>query len=422
MKRTTQVTILLVTAILTLLFWIYYFCYYKEGSEETFVPAPSRPNSNLVYGNIPVDSFMVEEYTVKQGEFLSQILVNLNADESQIAQINLMNPNTFDVRTVRAGNTYKAFYSGDATTKRLSYFVYEKSPVAFAVFTWNDSLSVRHGEKAINRHVKQCDVEITSSLWNAVVGEGISPILAMNLSDVYAWTIDFFGLQKGDRFKAVYEELYVDTTFYSLGKIFAAEFMHNNKTYQAYYFVQDSVDSYWSEEGNSLRRAFLKAPLTFSRISSHFTYARNHPVLRIVRPHTGVDYAAPMGTPVVSIGDGTVISKGYQGGGGHTVKIQHNSVYTTAYLHLSKYGEGIQNGSRVAQGQVIGYVGSSGLSTGPHLDFRVWMNGKPVDPLTIESPSVEPIREENKLAFDSVVATYRRQLGSYKVNDSISIP
>jgi murein DD-endopeptidase MepM/ murein hydrolase activator NlpD len=236
-------------------------------------------------------------------------------------------------------------------------------------------------------------------------------MLALNLSDIFAWTVDFFGLQKGDRFMVVYDEVYIDTTFVEIGRIHAAGFISGKNVSHAFYFVQDSIGSYWDASGNSLKRAFLKAPLKFSRISSHFSYARKHPILRIVRPHTGVDYAAPAGTPVMSIGDGTVIAKGFNGGGGHTVKIRHNSVYTTAYLHLSKYGEGVNVGSRVSQGQVIGYVGSTGTSTGPHLDFRVWMNGKPINPLTVESPPVEPIRESNKAMFDSICVNYKKELG-----------
>ena len=174
------------------------------------------------------------------------------------------------------------------------------------------------------------------------------------------------------------------------------------KRYYAVFYENDDVSGYWDLEGNNVKKAFLKAPLSFSRISSKFTYARKHPIYKTVRPHTGVDYAAPMGTPVMAIGDGVVTFKGYKGGGGHTVKIKHNSTYTSAYLHLSKYGKGIAEGVRVTQGQVIGYVGSSGSSTGPHLDFRIWKNGTPIDPLKMESPPTEPIPANARTEFDSV--------------------
>ncbi len=361
-----------------------------------------------LYG-IPIDSFVMETHVIKKNTTLSQMLYQLGATQTDIANVSMLNSNDFNVRSIRAGNMCKVFYTPDSL-RQLCYFVYEKTPVDYSVICFRDSFHVYNGSKDVVLQTSHSSAEIKSSLWNAAVDNDIDPMLALRLSDIYAWTVDFFGLQKGDRFSVIYDRMYVDSTYIGIGQIYAAEFFHNGQMRYAFHFVQDSVGSYWDETGNSLRRAFLKAPLQFSRISSHFSYARNHPVLRIVRPHTGVDYAAPKGTPVMSIGDGTVIEKGYNGGGGNTVKIRHNSVYTTAYLHLSGYAKDIKVGARVAQGQVIGYVGSTGTSTGPHLDFRVWQNGKPVNPLTIESPPVEPIHESNIQAFDSIVHKYQDEL------------
>lgn len=250
-----------------------------------------------------------------------------------------------------------------------------------------------------------------------MVGNNLPVELALELSDIYAWTIDFFGLQQGDSIRVYYEEQYVDSTRIGIGQIYAADFYHARRWQGAYWFdasdygeTAQPLRGYFDAAGNSLRKAFLKAPLNYKRISSHFTYARKHPVYKVVRPHTGVDYAAPMGTPVVSIGDGVVIEKGYKGSGGNTVKIRHNATYTTAYLHLSKYASDIAVGKAVQQGQVIGYVGSTGASTGPHLDFRVWKGGTPIDPLKMESPPVEPIPEAYKARFDSVVGEMRGKL------------
>ena len=220
----------------------------------------------------------------------------------------------------------------------------------------------------------------------------------------------FFGLQKNDGFIVYYDELYVDSTSVGIGKIHGAKFIHNGKTFYAFNYENDDIKGFWDEEGKSVRKAFLKAPLKFSRVSSGFTYRRKHPVYKTVRPHTGVDYAAPLGTPVMSIGNGVVIQKGYKGGGGNTVKIKHNSNYSTAYLHLSKYGKGIKVGSRVEQGQVIGYVGSTGASTGAHLDFRVWKNNKPINPLTMESPSAEPIPEKYLPEFHTLRDSLRTKI------------
>ena len=178
--------------------------------------------------------------------------------------------------------------------------------------------------------------------------------------------------------------------------------------------TRKSIAGYYDEQGNSLRKTFLKAPLNYKRISSHFSYARKHPIYHTVRPHTGVDYAAPAGTPVVALGDGVVTFRAYKGGGGNTIKIRHNSTYETAYLHLQKYAKGLQVGQYVKQGDVIGYVGSSGASTGPHLDFRVWKNGTPVNPLTLESPSAEPLPNDLHPAYDSLALHYNRQLSATK--------
>jgi murein DD-endopeptidase MepM/ murein hydrolase activator NlpD len=173
---------------------------------------------------------------------------------------------------------------------------------------------------------------------------------------------------------------------------------------------KDGGNIWWNEKGESMRKAFLKAPLQYSRVSSGFSYSRKHPVTRKVQPHTGVDYAAPKGTPVMTIGDGVVTSVKYEGAGGNTVRIRHNSVYSTAYLHLSKYAKGLKAGQRVRQGEVIGYVGSTGRSTGPHLDFRVWKNGTPINPLKMDSPPAEPIKEANREAFEAAFRQWRAQV------------
>jgi murein DD-endopeptidase MepM/ murein hydrolase activator NlpD len=250
-------------------------------------------------------------------------------------------------------------------------------------------------------------------LWNDVQKAGIPVMMALKLSDVYDCTIDFFGLQSGDCFDVMYEELFSEGEYVGLGKIYYAEFTHAGKVYNAIRFnAGENSSVFWNEKGESMKKAFLKAPLNFTRISSRFTYARKHPVLRIVRPHTGVDYAAPSGTPVVALGDGVVTHRGWAGGGGNTIKIKHPGNYVTSYMHLKGYAKGIVKGSRVTRGQLIGYVGSTGLSTGPHLDFRVYKNGKPIDPLKMESPSVEPVSKEDMPAFQAQMERYRFQMDS----------
>ena len=350
---------------------------------------------------------------VANGQIITSLLRNLGADQKAITQAAFIPDSVFDVRRMKAGNNYLAYYTQDSVPQ-LVYLVYQHSVTDFIVFHFEDSLHVEQFIKPTTLKTRTGEFVVETSLWNAIVDADMNMELALQLSDVYAWTVDFFGLQKGDGFKVYYDELFVDSVSIGISKIHAASYKRGDKELFAVFYENDEVRGYWDLDGNNLKKAFLKAPLSFSRISSKFSYARKHPVHKIVRPHTGVDYAAPMGTPVMAIGDGVVTFKGYKGGGGHTVKIRHNSTYTSAYLHLSKYGKGVVEGARVSQGQVIGYVGSSGTSTGAHLDFRIWKNGTPIDPLKMESPPTEPIPANARAEFDSVKTVMLQMLDSIK--------
>ncbi|MFW5773652.1 MAG: M23 family metallopeptidase [Tangfeifania sp.] len=355
----------------------------------------------LEYG-LPVDSFIIQKGIVKRNQHLSNILSDFGVDMVTIDRLARQSKNVFDVRKIRSGNNFSIFQTPDSMGKA-RFFVYENSPIDYYVFELFDSLRVYHGEKEIYTKLRTSQGTIQSSLWNTMKDNNLDPMLALRLNNIYAWTIDFFAIQKGDRFRLIYEEQYVDTTYIGIGEIYAAQFDHYGDELFAFRFFQDERFDYFDEEGQSLRKAFLKAPLDFSRISSRFSHSRMHPVLRIRRPHLGVDYAAPTGTPVKTIGDGTVVARAYQrNGGGNYVKIKHNSMYTTTYMHLSGFAKGIATGARVEQGQVIGYVGSTGLSTGPHLDFRIAKNGQLVDPLKVEAPPVEPVFEENVARYSQV--------------------
>ncbi len=383
----------------------------QEYIDEEIVPI------RYEYG-LAIDSFRVDTGYVSNGETLGGILNRLGATRQQINQVGTLAREEFDVRQIRAGKQFLALYATDsAQNEVLQYWVYLPDARTAKVLHLTDSLHVEHIQKPIRIVPRKAEVVIESSLWNAMAGNDLPVELALELSEIYAWTIDFFGLQQGDSIRVFYDEQYVDSVRWGIGRIYAANFYHGKRWQEAYWFdiadyqaTDTRCRGYFDAEGNSLRKAFLKAPLNYKRISSKFTYARKHPVYKVVRPHTGVDYAAPAGTPVVAIGDGVVIEKGYKGGGGNSVKIRHNSTYTTAYLHLSKYGKDIAVGKRVNQGQVIGYVGSTGASTGPHLDFRVWKGGSPIDPLKMVSPPVEPIPATLRPTFDSVVVALRGEL------------
>lgn len=383
----------------------------QEYIDEEIVPI------RYEYG-LAIDSFRVDTGYVSNGETLGGILNRLGATRQQINQVGTLAREEFDVRQIRAGKQFLALYATDsAQNEVLQYWVYLPDARTAKVLHLTDSLHVEHLQKPIRIVPRKAEVVIESSLWNAMAGNDLPVELALELSEIYAWTIDFFGLQQGDSIRVFYDEQYVDSVRWGIGRIYAANFYHGKRWQEAYWFdiadyqaTDTRCRGYFDAEGNSLRKAFLKAPLNYKRISSKFTYARKHPVYKVVRPHTGVDYAAPAGTPVVAIGDGVVIEKGYKGGGGNSVKIRHNSTYTTAYLHLSKYGKDIAVGKRVNQGQVIGYVGSTGASTGPHLDFRVWKGGTPIDPLKMVSPPVEPVPATLRPTFDSVVVALRGKL------------
>jgi murein DD-endopeptidase MepM/ murein hydrolase activator NlpD len=251
-------------------------------------------------------------------------------------------------------------------------------------------------------------------------------MLALKLSDLYAWQIDFFDTKQGDSFRLIYDEAWVDdTTFLEIASIEGALFNHQGRKFIAVPFEQDSAREYFDEEGNSLRKEFLKAPLDFFRISSKFSNARYHPVLKRYRAHHGVDYAAPTGTPVKTVGDGVVVAKGYQrGGGGNFLKVKHNSVYTTTYMHLNRFAKGIKIGSNVRQSEIIGYVGSTGLSTGPHLDYRVHKNNQPINPLTMEAPPSYPVKPELRDSFLVIRDQMLMQLDSmeYATKNTINTP
>lgn len=383
--------------------------YDEPVADNKYIPEP-----RVEYG-IVVDSFQVIKDEVKSNENLSTILLQYNLDMGSIEQLVQKAAGIFDVRKIRAGNRYTILLTNDSLPKA-HYFIYESSPTQYVIFEAGDSLHVHAGEKQIVTKIRTASGTIKSSLWNAMADMKANPNLTIALSEIFAWTIDFYAIQKGDNFTAIYEELFVEDQPIGLGNILSARFYHNGKENFAFRFVQDDKADYFDEKGQSVRRAFLKAPLKFSRISSRFSNSRLHPVLRIRRPHHGVDYAAPKGTPVHSIGNGTVTDVRYAGGAGRMIKIRHNSTYSTAYLHLSGYGPGIRAGAHVQQGQVIGYVGSSGLSTGPHLDFRFYKNGAPVDPLKVESPPSLPVKKELLGDFTKLRLEMGRQL------DSLNIP
>lgn len=376
----------------------------ESGSQSRSLFAP-KPEPRYVYG-IKIDDYRVDTCRVQAGETLSGILHRHGLTNKQWRDIQPFLKKNPELSAIREGGRYYAFRNDTA----LCYFAYKLNRRETRIVSLLDSFYLWHDTLPLIVERRKAEFTITSSLWQAITDKNLPVELALELSEIYAWTINFFALQPGDSVRVLYDEQFVEGSRIGIGRIYAAHFYHGKKWLPAYYLDDKKASGYFDDEGKSLRKTFLKAPLNYKRISSHFSYARKHPVYHVVRPHTGVDYAAPAGTPVVALGDGVVTFRAYKGGGGNTIRIRHNSTYETGYLHLSKYAKGLKVGQYVKQGEVIGYVGSTGASTGPHLDFRVWKNGTPVNPLTLDSPSAEPVPNELRQAYDSLANQYNEIL------------
>lgn len=375
----------------------------RSTSQQALAELPDQPR-NILYG-IDADDYRTETGEVGPGQTLGGILAGYGVTALQIDRLDRAAREVFPLRNIRAGHKYTVFIHEDSLyAPHLDYLVYERNVSQYVAFGFHDdSVSVRTGEKQFTTRRTKKSAVINSSLWGAIMEQDLPYALASEMEDIYQWTVDFFGIQKGDSFTVIYDQRFIDDTIPAgIGRVWGAKFSQGGKEYYAIPFRQGGKIQYWEADGGSLRKQMLKAPLKYSRISSKFTYARKHPIYKVYRPHTGVDYAAPKGTPVHAVADGVVTFKGWGGGGGNTLKIKHPGNLMTGYLHLSGFAKGITKGARVSQGQLIGYVGSTGASTGPHLDYRIWKNGTPIDPLKVPQEPAEPISKENRDLFEFV--------------------
>lgn len=368
---------------------------YEPDSDPVAI-TDTDPLPPSAYG-IPMAGYSIEQGTVTSGatfgDLLSKQGVSLNTVQYMVE---LAEP-YFDVRHMRTGHPYSFVFKADSANSP-DYFVYESDPVEYVVFGLKDSLHVRVGHRPIKVEEHSVACAVTGALYNDFMAAGADPNLAMQLSDVFAWTIDFYRIQKDDIFSVVYREQTVDGKRYGKPEILAARYASGSRVMEAFEFAQtDGVQQFFDSEGNSMKKAFLKSPIKFSRISSGFSNRRLHPVQKVMKAHLGTDYAAAYGTPILAVGDGVVEKVGYSGGNGNYVKIRHNGTYTTQYLHMRKTL--VKAGDAVQQGDVIGEVGSTGLATGPHVCFRFWKNGVQVDHRREEFPNTEPIAEELRPAF-----------------------
>ncbi|MEQ8624789.1 MAG: peptidoglycan DD-metalloendopeptidase family protein [Vicingaceae bacterium] len=418
MKKKLQLISGILTALLGISVLLFVMRYQHDQEEQP--PAQMEvidtiPEPSFAFG-IPIDSFHVIQAELKRNEFLANILLPHNVDYVTIDNLAKKSKEVFDVRRMAAGKKYTILTSTDSS-KKAQYFIYQPNAIDYVVYDLRDSINIYTGQKEVEIVEKSIAGVIYSSLYECLQKAEASPYIAVELSEIFAWSIDFYRIQKGDWFKAIYEEKYVDGEAIGIGKILAVEFHHFDNSYLGFYFDQDGKDDYFDEEANSLRKAFLKSPLKFSRLSSRFTMRRFHPVQKRWKAHLGTDYAAPRGTPIMSTGDGVVIAASYTRGNGNYVKIKHNSVYTTQYLHMSKRNAKV--GKYVKQGDIIGYVGSTGLATGPHVCYRFWKNGSQVDHLRQDFPSAEPVKEEFMAEYQTTMKVLQKQLESIEVENKL---
>lgn len=356
---------------------------------------------------LPIDSFIVIKNEIKPNQFLADILLKHHIPYPTIDKLVKISKPLFDVRHIKAGKDYSIFCSNDSIEKAC-YFVYQPSATEYIVFDLRDTLNVYKGEKEVQLEEREVSGVITSSLYQTLADVHTSPKVAVELSEIFAWSIDFYRIQKNDWFKVVYDVKIIDGEAIGVGEVKYAVFNHYGEDYYAFNFEQEAQKDYFDENGHSLRKAFLKAPLKFSRISSRYTLNRYHPVQKRNKPHYGTDYAAANGTPIMAVGDGVIIASAYSKYNGNFVKVKHNGTYTTQYLHMSKRKAKV--GQRVRQGDVIGYVGSTGLATGPHVCFRFWKNGKQVDHLKEKFPPSKPIKPAYKDSYAKYIDKMKTRL------------
>ncbi|MCV6629524.1 MAG: peptidoglycan DD-metalloendopeptidase family protein [Flavobacteriaceae bacterium] len=368
----------------------------KEKQEEKQQVAPLEPEIVKIYEyGFDVSEFFIEKDTVQKNQSFGEIMLNHRVSYPTIYRIAEEFKDTFDVRRIRVGKPYTVFKSKDSL-EQARILVYENTKEHYTVFDMRDSLKVYRKSKPLSIKERMVTGSIETSLSESLDDQGVDFRVTYLLSDIYAWSIDFFRLQKGDRYKVVFEERYINDTIYDgIQQVKHVYFEHRDKPFYAFRYETDSVTKaydYYDEEANTLRKAFLKAPVKFSgvRISSRYNLRRRIKYYGYkVRPHRGTDYAAPIGTPIVSTANGVVEKAAYTRGNGKYVKIKHNGTYSTQYLHMQR--RNVRVGQYVRQGDVIGWIGMTGNTGGPHVCYRFWKNGVQVDPLKEELPSAEPI-------------------------------
>ena len=380
------------------------------SDSTTSVPEKEK-QPTMLYGVVLPDDHLVIEDKFKRNQFLGEILEEYNVPAKLINQVSMLSRKIFDPRKITPNSKYTLICNRDSITQAKA-MVYEPNAIDYIVFKFDDSLSVNVGQREVTTLEKSVSGIIHSNLSETMEKLGMPADLTNRFVDIFGWQVDFQRLQDGDKFKLIYEEQQVDGTSIGIGKISAIYFEHYDYPYYAFPFDQGDGVDYFDEDGKSLRKALLKYPIEFTRISSRYNKHRFHPVQKRWKAHLGTDFAAPTGTPIRSVGDGIVLEARYKSNNGNYVKIRHNATYTTQYLHMSRIASGVHAGDHVRQGQTIGYVGSTGLATGPHLCYRFWKNGVQVDALKADLPASQPVKKDYMASFNTVKETLTGKLNA----------
>ena len=374
---------------------------------------------NIEFG-FNLDNFKVKKDTIRFGDSFGEIMEENKIGYPKIYQITNKIKDSFDVRWLTAGKPYTVLSSKDSLEKP-QVFIYQPNKVNYVVIHIGDSVYAYNKKKPITIVKKYASGVITSSLSESMDNQGLPYQLITDMSDIYAWTIDFFRLQKGDKFKIIYNERFIeDSIFAGIKSIDAAYFEHNNESFYAFNYKADSLKEtveYYDEKTQSLQRTFLKGPLKFSNVSSRFNLKRKIAFYgNRVKAHKGTDFAAPVGTEILATADGRIIESKRKGGNGNYVKIRHNSTYSTQYLHMKK--RLVKVGQYVKQGDVIGQVGMTGNTSGPHVCYRFWKNGMQVDPFKQKLPAGKSVPKSQKTKYEQFILPIKQVLENIEYNST----
>jgi len=407
-----------IKSLTVLLFLISLFlisCNKKNPKSENQKPKPNQ------FG-LTVENLIEVRDTIETNQTLSDLLIPHGLSQQKINEIEKKAHDVFPIRNLRAENELYIYAKWDSV-ETVKYMVYKINPVDFIVFDLRNTINIYKKQKPFTVRQFTVNGTIKDNLIKTLEDKGIDKNVGYALADIYESQIDFVMLQENDNFNVVYEQIYVDDEPTAAVKVLASKFNFRKKDYYAFRFDKEKDGRYFDEQGKGLQGMFLTAPIKFRyRITSRYSSNRYHPILHVNKAHLGTDYAAATGTPIMTVGNGVVLEVGYSGGNGNYVKVKHNGTYTTQYLHMSRFAKGIHRGTHVTQGQTIGYVGSTGLATGPHVCFRFWKNGKQVNPLRERFQTSDPVSKKNKNDFEIVMKGWMEKLTPANVQASVGKP